>query len=150
MLRHEEEPETVYDGFRRFSSLRSSFSKMKNRDGGNKESEVTPPKHDSEETVHKRFSPFGSKIIKRSPVSPSEDVEPLSFRLMRREEPQLKIKLDEEPISNLVKDPRSIAGSIRAKYMKNKITLLFEDRIGDHVDLGAHFQQSCGLIELTI
>jgi len=133
--------------FKRFSSIRSSLKKIKTSVntgsnsnaviGGEKSLQeiVSPVKtkgHESSKKLEILLSPF--KKDDSDYISP----------LRRRDEPELKIKIVDEnsDFSDIVKDATTMAGfssSILAKYRRHRMSLLFEDRCCEHIDLGSEF-----------
>merc|ERR1712126_711083 len=136
------------DKFKRFNNLRSSFKKMKSSANA---SNVPAPSEKSE-----IFSPVKSKGAQSSQkldaiLSPFKkritDNDDFLSPLKRKDEPELKIRLIDEnsDLSDIVKDATTMSGfssSILAKYRRQRMSLMFEDRSMEHVDLCSDFVTS--------
>merc|ERR1712243_533015 len=134
--------------FKRFNNLRSSFKKMKSSANA---SNVPAPSEKSE-----IFSPVKSKGAQSSQkldaiLSPFKkritDNDDFLSPLKRKDEPELKIRLIDEnsDLSDIVKDATTMSGfssSILAKYRRQRMSLMFEDRSMEHVDLCSDFVTS--------
>jgi len=131
--------------FKRFNNLRSSLKKMKssvnasNVSSAEKSSDVFSPVKSKGTQNSQKFdailSPFKKKIT---------DNDDFLSPLKRKDEPELKIRLIDEnsDLSDIVKDATTMSGfssSILAKYRKQRMSLMFEDRSMEHIDLCSDF-----------
>merc|ERR1712002_781984 len=90
----------------------------------------------------KRFNNLRSSFKKR--ITDNDD---FLSPLKRKDEPELKIRLIDEnsDLSDIVKDATTMSGfssSILAKYRRQRMSLMFEDRSMEHVDLCSDFVTS--------
>jgi len=131
--------------FKRFNNLRSSLKKMKTSVHASNEPALaeksdffSPVKSIGTQNSQKLdaiLSPFKKKIT---------DNDDFLSPLKRRDEPELKIRLIDEnsDLSDIVKDATTMSGfssSILAKYRRQRMSLMFEDRSMEHIDLCSDF-----------
>jgi len=135
--------------FKRFSSIRSSLKKIKSsvNTGGNGISSNSPA--EKCHTIQEIFSPVKSKGYENSNkletlLSPFKKDEDIISPMKRKEDPELKIRIVDEnsDLSDIVKEATTMSGfssSILAKYRRHRMSLMFEDRSCEHIDLGSDF-----------
>jgi len=135
--------------FKRFSSIRSSLKKIKSsvNTGANGVSSNSPG--EKCRSIQEIFSPVKSKGHENSSkletlLSPFKKDEDIISPMKRKEDPELKIRIVDEnsDLSDIVKDASTMSGfssSILAKYRRHRMSLMFEDRCCEHIDLGSDF-----------
>merc|ERR1711872_807623 len=135
--------------FKRFSSIRSSLKKIKSsvNTGANGVSSNSPG--EKCRSIQEILSPVKSKGHENSSklealLSPFKKDEDIISPMKRKEDPELKIRIVDEnsDLSDIVKDASTMSGfssSILAKYRRHRMSLMFEDRSCEHIDLGSDF-----------
>jgi len=132
--------------FKRFNTLRSSLKKIKT--SVNTSNGATTR---GDNTIQDLFSPVKSRAggfenthKLDSLFSPFKKDDDFTSPMKRKEEPELKIRIVDEnsDLTDIVKDATTMSGfssSILAKYRRHRMSLMFEDRSCEHIDLGTEF-----------
>jgi len=132
--------------FKRFNTLRTSLKKIKTSVNASNANGVTGR---ADTSIQDLISPVKSKGLENSNkldslFSPFKKDDNFTSPMKRKEEPELKIRIVDEnsDFTDIVKDATTMSGfssSILAKYRRHRMSLMFEDRRCEHIDLGSEF-----------